>query len=126
MTHTQNISQVSEAIAPIFDNFKEQYVKNYVEFNNIGKTYQWQSVNANQLMDSANRMFKMKLKNVAEKIIKKGFDFQNIDLNSANINGGELTFKITNETQIIDARVVYVYCTKKAPHYRFITTIRKK
>ena len=126
MTNTQNISQVSEAIAPIFDNFKEQYVKNYVEFNNIGKTYQWQSVNANQLMDSANRMFKMKLKNVAEKIIKKGFDFQNIDLNSANINGGELTFKITNETQIIDARVVYVYCTKKAPHYRFITTIRKK
>lgn len=74
----------------------------------------------------AKRIYDAKVDGVVQLLISEGFEAYKYQVEEVGTAGGELEFLITNEVKEVHARFIYVNGAIKAPHFRFITTVRKQ
>jgi hypothetical protein len=78
------------------------------------------------VMREVGTRYEAQVLRAATKIIDKGFDTLALRIEYTENLGGEIGFLLSNKTQECHARLIYVNGVEKAPHWRFITTIRTK
>lgn len=79
-----------------------------------------------EFMSEAAKGYARKFENLINKMVDYDFSTRFLKVEEVNNAGDELSFLITNDERAIHARAIFVNGAIKAPHYRFITTERKK
>jgi uncharacterized membrane protein len=85
-----------------------------------------QSILALEVMKEADSNFNTKIDKVAEKVVKGGLSYLGLRLEMINDIGMDLEFLIHDDNSEVHARVIFANGEIKAPHFRFITTKRKR
>ena len=77
-----------------------------------------------EFLSQGNEAYTKSLSRVIDKLVTKGFNsFARIKYVGLCVNG-ELEFLIADEFKECHARLIFANGQIKAPHYRFITTVR--
>lgn len=79
-----------------------------------------------EFMEMANNGYKSKLENLIRKLVEFEFDTRFLKVEKVGTAKGELEILIHNREKTAHARAIWCEGDIKAPHYRFITTLRIK
>lgn len=79
-----------------------------------------------KFLSEANEGYDRKFERMIEKLVGYNFSTRFLKVEMVSNIGHELAFLISNDEMECHARVIYAQGAIKAPHYRFITTVRNK
>lgn len=74
----------------------------------------------------AQQGYQKKFDNLVDKLVHYQFSIRFLKVQQIDVNHGQLEFLISDNVKECHARAIWVEGNIKAPHYRFITTIRKR
>jgi len=77
-------------------------------------------------MKEADSSYKTKIDRVAKKIVDAGMSYLGLRLEMLSDVGGAFEFLVSDDNMEVHARVIFANGMIKAPHFRFITTVRNK
>jgi len=77
-------------------------------------------------LNSSKRNYDEKVNRLAKLLVEEGFGYSKYKVEEIRNQGSRLEFLISNEIKEIHARLIWVDAVEVAPHFRFITTTRKK
>lgn len=72
----------------------------------------------------AKQSYDEKVERLVTLLIQEGFSNSTYKVQDINTAGGHLEFLISKSDKEVHARLIWVNCTEKTPHFRFITTTR--
>jgi hypothetical protein len=73
---------------------------------------------------ATKKLYDDKVERLVTLLIQEGFANSKYQVQDVNTAGGHLEFLISKSDKEIHARLIWVNCTEKTPHFRFITTTR--
>jgi hypothetical protein len=106
--------------------FKESFLNNHLQITEKSFGRSGDSVLLAHRLKMAESDFNIKVEKIAKTISKKGLNVESLNIERINLSSQDVEFYMTSEDSILHARVIYVYSTIKSPHFRFITTVKKK
>lgn len=77
-------------------------------------------------LNSAKASYDMKINKLVQKLVEEGFGYAHYKIEELKDAGSRFSFLISKEDKEVHARLIWVDGVEVAPHFRFITTIRKK
>lgn len=96
-----------------------------IKLKNLEYSLKHSNINSLQWMNEANKGYETKFERLVEKIAVSEMDIYRLKIDY--VGGGTTTdfgFLIYDDKKEVHARVIYACGEIKAPHYRFITTMR--
>lgn len=78
------------------------------------------------VLSEAKVNYDEKVNKIVALLVQEGFNHLFLKIEEISARGSELEFLISNDKKEIHARVIFACGEIKAPHFRFITTVRHK
>lgn len=102
--------------------WRKEQLENQIQ--RVRKALTYDAILKMEAMVAAKQNYDSKINDVVALLVKEGFDhrFRVEDIGMGSV----LEFLITNTVKEVHARVIFVNGPIKAPHFRFITTVRQK
>ena len=79
-----------------------------------------------KFVNEASEGYNVKIEKLIEKLVKANIDIYKLKVEKMGDVGSEFAFLISDEKVEVHARVIFANGSINAPHFRFITTQRKK
>lgn len=76
--------------------------------------------------NEAKENYDEKITKLTNLLVEEGFSHLFFQIEEFHKLGSELEFLISNKTKEVHARLIFAHGPIKAPHFRFITTVRQK
>tara|TARA_R110002096_G_scaffold305639_1_gene500502 strand:+ start:560 stop:931 length:372 start_codon:yes stop_codon:yes gene_type:complete len=121
-----NVSNLVKTLKLELSTFKASFLNNHLEVTEKSFGKSRDSIHLAHRLKAAESDFNIKVEKIAKTISKKGLNVESLNIERINLSSQDVEFYMTSEDSVLHARVIYVYSTIKSPHFRFITTVKKK
>lgn len=123
------IKEWEEAIAEVdrMERGWEIRIKNHqYRIDQLQRTLQLDAILKMRALTDAKEGYDVKIDKVVELLVREGFNSRFFKIEDIGVAGGNLEFLISNDVKEVHARLIFAHGPIKAPHFRFITTVRQK